>query len=136
MFRKLLIGLIIIVSGYSSCDIFPNVNCDDCYSNKPDSAEIKMSFSINSENPIVPLVVYKGKVEDRKVEWIDTTNKETFYLYVKIDQYYSVVATYKSGARTIYAVDGDKITTRYVTDACKEDCYIITHNELDVRLKD
>jgi hypothetical protein len=134
MIRKLAIGFIIIVSGYSSCDIIPKVNCSDCYTNKPDSADIKMSFTINSENPKVPLVVYKGKVEQGIVEWVDTTNKESLYLYVKLDQYYSVVATYKSGFRTIYAVDGDKITTRYVTDACNDNCYIVTNNKLDIRL--
>ena len=136
MFRKLTIGLVIIISGYSSCNFIPNVKCSDCNSNKPDSADIKMVFTINSENPIVPLVVYKGKVEDSIVEWIDTTKSETLYLYVQLDQYYSVVAKYKSGSRTIYAVDGCKITARNEADACNEECYIVVNNELDVRLKE
>jgi hypothetical protein len=136
MFRKLLTGLIIILAGYSSCDVFPKAKCSECTSFEPDSADLKMLVTINAENPKVPLVVYKGKVEEGNVEWIDTTNNETLYLYVQMNQFYSVVAKYKSGIRTIYAVDGDKITTRNETDNCNEDCYIVTNNELDIRLRD
>ncbi len=136
MVRKVIIVLFIIVAGYSSCDIFPRVKCSDCQVIEPDSADIKMLFTINSENLRVPLIVYKGKVEDANLEWIDTTNNETLYLYVKTGQFYSVVAKYKSGAKTIYAVDGDKITVQNESDYCNQNCYIITNNVLDVRLKE
>ena len=136
MFRKLTIGLILIFAGYSSCNLFPKINCSDCKFNEPDSADIKMLFTINSENPRVPLVVYRGKVEDSLVDWVDTTHSETLYLYVKTGQYYSVVAKYKAGAKTIYAVDGDKIIVQNEADYCNETCYIVTNNELDIRLKE
>jgi hypothetical protein len=136
MFRKIIIVSLIIVAGYSSCDLFPRVKCSDCQVNEPASADIKMLFTINNDNPRVPLIVYKGKVEDANVEWIDTSASETFYLYVKTGQFYSVVAKYKSGAKTIYAVDGDKITVQNESDYCNQNCYIVTNNELDIRLKD
>lgn len=136
MFRKILAGLIIILGAYSSCDLFPKINCKDCQVLEPDSADLKMLFTINYENPRVPLTVYKGKVEDGNVEWVDTTNNETMYLYVKMNQFYSVEAKYKSGAKTIYAIDGDKITVTNQMDYCNQDCYIVTNNELDVRLKE
>jgi hypothetical protein len=136
MFRKLITGLIIILAGYSSCEVFPKVKCSECTSLEPDSADLKMLFTINAENPKVPLVVYKGKVEEGNVEWTDTTNNETLYLYVQMNQFYSVVAKYKSGTHTIYAVDGDKIRTVNETDNCNQECYIVTNNELDIRLKE
>jgi len=99
MLRKVLIVLLIIVAGYSSCDLFPRVKCSDCLINEPDSADLKMLFTINNENPRVPLKVYLGKVEDANLEWVDTTDSETLYLYVKTGQFYSVVAKYKSGIK-------------------------------------
>lgn len=61
-------------------------------------------------------------MEDGIIEWIDTTNAESYYLYVQMDQYYSVVAKYKSGSRSIYTVDGDKITPTDESDECNEEC--------------
>jgi hypothetical protein len=135
MQRKIIL-LVLIIAGFSSCTVFLKVNCSDCHTDKPDSADIKMYFTINAENQKVPFEVYRGKVEDGNVEWVDTTNNETVYLYVKMDQFYSVVAKYKSGSRTINAVDGQKISTRFSTDDCNEDCYIVINNELDIRLKE
>jgi hypothetical protein len=136
MIRKLVIGLIIIVAGYSSCDIFPRVKCSDCYPIEPDSADFKIFFTINNENLRVPMVLYKGKVEDNMIDWIDTSSTETLYLRVKTGVYYSVVAKYKEGDKTIYAVDGDKLKILNEADYCNETCYIISNNELDVRLKE
>ena len=136
MIRKLVIGLIIIVAGYSSCDLFPRVKCSDCYPVEPDSADFKILFTINGENPRVPMVLYRGKAEDKVIDWIDTSNNEALYLRVKTGVYYSVVANYKAGSKIIYAVDGDKIDIQNESDYCNQTCYIVTNNELDIRLKE
>lgn len=134
MRRLLTYSIIFSLLMLATCKQFPVVNCDECYSNKPDSADLHVKVTVNAENPKVYLTFYRGKVEDKVVEWVDSTTNENFYLLVKVEQYYSVEARYKSGNKTIIAVDGGKINTQLETDACNDNCYILTGGELDVRL--
>jgi hypothetical protein len=122
---------------YTGCDGngFQSVDCDECYTPEPDSADLYVRVTINKENPAVPLEIYKGKVEENVLEWIDTTSSSSYYLYVKTNEYYSVIAKYKSGTRTIFAIDGEKIKTQKVSDVCDNDCWIIKGGKLDVSLK-
>jgi len=133
--------LLVLISGIAafSCEQDPfvtNVNCDECYYNEPDSANIIVYLTINEENPYVPLVIYKGEVEEDRVEWVDTAVGDEYRLYSPVNEYYSIEAKYKSGNRTIIAVDGDKMKTSLVADVCDYDCYIIKGGYLDVRLKE
>ena len=130
-------GLIFLVS-VASCDreVFNfNINCDECDSEKPDSAELVVRITINDENPYVQLVFYKGRIEEGVVEWIDTAFAANLYLLSPVGEYYAVKASYKKDGKTIIAVDGDKLKTRLVTDVCERDCWIIKGGILDVRLK-
>lgn len=121
-----------------SCDtqIFNfNINCEDCYTSKPDSADLIVNITINEENKSVPLKFFRGKVEEGIIEWIDTAYTSTLYLYSPIDEFYSIKAFYKKDGKTIIAIDGDKMKTSLVTDVCETDCWIIKGGILDVRLK-
>lgn len=113
-----------------------DVNCDECSFQKPDSADLIVDITINEENPFVPLVFYKGDVEDGIIEWIDTARSEILYLYSPVDEFYSIKAFYKKGSQTIIAVDGDKLKTSRVSDVCDYDCWIVQGGTLDIRLKD
>jgi len=53
-----------------------------------------------------------------------------------LNEYYSVKAEYNLGEKTIYAVDGDKIKTKFVTETCDLDCWIITGGIINTKLKD
>lgn len=112
------------------------VDCDECYYDEPDSGDLIVYLTFNSENTRIPLTVYKGQVDDEWIEYVDTAISSPYYLYVALDEYYSVEAEYKSGNRTIYAVDGDKIKSRFVTETCEYDCWIISGGVIDVELKD
>ncbi len=129
-----IISIILIYSCDQDVFVF-DVNCDECYVIKPDSAELIVSVTINEENPYVPLVFYKGVVEDSIVDWVDTTRDETLYLLAEMDEFYSVEAKYKNGEKTIIAIDGDKLKTSRVSDVCDSDCWVIKGGILDVRLK-
>ena len=136
VFFSVLILLIIIISFSCIKDSFNfNIDCDECYYNRPDSADLVVNITINDENPRVPLVFYKGKIEDGIIEWIDTTSSSTLYLFSPVDKYYSVKAVYNSGDKTIIAIDGDKLKTRQVSGVCDRDCWVIYGGTLDVRLK-
>ena len=118
-----------------------NVNCDECYISKPDSADLIVHLTFNELNDSIPLIFYRGKIEEGREEWIDTASVQDYpdgkyYLLSPVNEYYSIKATYKaSNNRTIVAVDGDKLVTRHISDACDTDCWIIKGGVLDVRLK-
>jgi hypothetical protein len=130
-----LISLLIIFSCEQNPFVF-DVNCDECYFNEPDSADLIVDITINEENPFVPLIFYRGEADDNNIEWIDTAYTETLYLYSPVNEYYSIKAFYKSGDQTLIAVDGDKLRTSRVSDVCDYDCWVIRGGILDIRLKD
>ncbi len=113
-----------------------SVNCNECYTVRPDSADLIIYVTINSENPWVPLKLYRGDVEENQVDWIDTVYSKEYKLFSAVSQDYSVSVTYHDGTRKIIAVDGGKMVTSLVTDVCDADCWIIKGGILDVRLKD
>lgn len=119
-----------------SCENWPfDINCDDCYQIEPDSADLVIRLTIDEVNPFVPVVFYKGNVESNNIEWIDTFISETATLYSKVGQYYSIEAKYLTGnGDTIIAIDGGKIKTTFIRDACDVDCWVVRGGKLDVRV--
>ena len=69
------------------------------------------------------------------IEYADTAATEKIYIDVPLDFYYSVTAEYKSGNKTIFALDGDNIKTKKNIDDCDEKCYYITGGYINVKLK-
>jgi hypothetical protein len=132
--------LFLLIVTFISCErnkqfSLDKFDCSDCYQEKPDSADLTVKVTINNENPRVPLVIYKGKIEDQVIDYIDTAINSDYYLWVKVDEYYSVEAKYKSGNKTIIAVDGDKIKTKKNSTECDETCYRIKGGYINVRLR-
>jgi hypothetical protein len=129
--------LIVAVFGVHSCEemLTFDVDCNECYFPEPDSADIMIYVTINNDIDHVPLIIYKGKADARNIEYIDTAYSETYYLYVKTNEYYSVEATYQHEGKTVIAGDGDKLVTRHITDVCSEECYVIRKGIMNVRLK-
>lgn len=122
---------------FFSCegDLLETVDCSECYQTEPDTGDIKVDITINDQNPSIPLIIYKGDIDNNNIEYIDTAFSSPYYLDVPIGKYYSVKAKYKVNEKTIIAIDGDKIKTKKVTDSCDEDCYIIKGGDIDARLK-
>jgi hypothetical protein len=111
------------------------VDCSECYSTEPDSGDLIIYLTIESQYMKVPLTIYKGQVDDEYIEYVDTASSSPYYLYVDLDEYYSVKAEYSTGTRTVYAVDGDKIKSRFVSGTCEYDCWIVTGGIINVKLK-
>lgn len=110
------------------------VNCNDCYSFMPDSANLIVYVTIDSENDSVPLTFYRGDYEDGKIDWQDTATTDEFYLLSEINREYSVAAEYKSGAKTIIAFDSDEMFLYDAAAECGSPCYIVKGGIFDVRL--
>ena len=111
------------------------IECSECYQDKPEWGPLNITVTINSQNPYVPLKVYIGNFEEGNLDWIDTAYSSDFWVDVKPDQYYSVIAEYKDGDKTIFAVDGDEHKLKYTPDKCDEPCYYYKGGYIDVRLR-
>jgi hypothetical protein len=132
--------LLVMVSGrFTACeteDWMLQVNCEDCYEYVPDSANLIIYVTIDAENESVPLTFYRGNYEEGEIDWQDTAVTREFYLYSKLEKYYTVRATYRSGNKTIEAFDGDKMTIYNANDECGAPCYIVKGGIFDLRLPD
>ncbi len=135
--KKLLTALLLVMLMYGCNEkIFTiDVNCDECYQEKPDSADLVINLTINDSYDAIPLIVYKDKVENNNIEWIDTAYGSPFYLLVPVDEYFSVAAEYINDSGKIIAIDGTKIRIKHVSSECDEDCWIIEGDDLNVKLK-
>lgn len=135
--RFAIVLVIILALGYSCGEkIFTgDVNCDECYTDKPDEVDLIIEVTLNGEYPGVPIVVYRGEIEENQVEYVDTVFDNPYYLYVKVDRKYSVKAEYKKEDKTLFAVDASKPRVLKVTDACDAECYVIEDVNLDVRIR-
>ncbi|MCB2220338.1 MAG: hypothetical protein KQI35_08090 [Bacteroidetes bacterium] len=131
--------LIPVMLSMVSCERYEpasaGVDCLECYQQKPEWVQLNAKVTINSENPFVPLTIYKGDFENGVVDWIDTTWKEDYWVDVKPDEYYSVKAKYKDGTKTIYAIDGDNVKLKLSRNDCDVECYYQKGGYVDVRLR-
>lgn len=124
-----------------SCERNEGVNLDgfdclDCFQQKPEWVRLDATVTINSENPFVAIIIYKGNVEDNVIDFIDTTKTSDYWVDVHPDQYYSVRAKYIRGTDIIYAVDGDKVKLNYSETKCDQPCYYKSGGVIDVRLRE
>ncbi len=134
-FMHLLISGLIL--GAISCEGINNiiVDCDECEDYELDSANLIIYVTTNAENPVVPIVLYRGDVEEGNVDFVDTAYESTHKIYSAMDQFYSVTAEYKVGGKTVIAVDGDKMKIRNEDEACGSPCWIVSGGYFKVELK-
>lgn len=138
IYRIILILIITVSIKFTACeqeDLDFYINCYDCLSEIPDSADLIIYLTINEENPFVPLVFYEGNYEDNIVDWIDTTWSDTLYLYAEVGITYAVKATYQQDGEIVVAIDGDKMKVVDGEGECYPPCYIIRGGTLDLTLK-
>lgn len=129
--------LCIAIISLSACkDKFntSDVDCNECYVDKPDSALLIVNLTINNQFEEIPILLYSGNIDNG-------TFIDTFYCFmdpakilVKSEGEYSAKAIYSTDERTVYVVDGTKIKQKRVSDYCDETCWVTTNNVLYLRL--
>jgi len=131
-------ALVVLVLGkFTACepeDWMLQIDCGDCYGYAPDSANLIIKLTINTENDSVPLTFYLGNYEDGVIDWQDTATTEEFYLYSKMNSSYTVRATYNSEDRIIEAFDADEMKLYNANEECGSPCYIVKGGIFDLRL--
>jgi hypothetical protein len=130
--------MLFLTGSYTGCepeDWILEVNCNDCFGARPDSAKLIVYLTINQENESVPLVFYRGDSKG-EVDWLDTATTPELYLDAKIGTTYTVMAEYKAGSKTILAFDSDEMKISDYGENCGDPCFIVKGGIFDVKLKD
>lgn len=141
LIKNIILPVLLIICITSCKDkIFTgDVNCDECYTDKPDSLYITLNVTLNDQYPEVPVILFIGRNIDSGV-LIDTfycfIEKNVRYdqAYVHVDEDYSAKAIYETEERTVYVVDGIRQKLKRVTDACEVECWVSENDELFLEL--
>lgn len=126
-----------LAGNFTACepeDWITDVNCNDCFSFRADSADLIIYVSIRPQQLAVPLTFYREDSEG-EIDWQDTATTNEFYLYSATGSTYTVKAEYKSGTKTIIAWDSDEMTFRDYSEDCGDPCFIVKGGILDLRLE-
>ncbi len=125
----------------SACEslLYDTDECDnfdesDCVQARPLEGDLTIKLTINEENPEVPYIIFENDIENKDTVLVDTAYNEQESVKVPLNEYYSIMAKYKSGDKIIYAVDGDRIES-YSEDKCGYTCWYVRGGVLKVRLK-
>jgi hypothetical protein len=131
-----LLWILLGAGHFTACepeDWILDVDCNECFSYKPDSASLIVYLTINAENDSVPLAFYKGYVGEA-IDWQDTATGTEFRLDAAVGTTYTVLAEYRKGQRTILAFDSDEMTLSDFGEECGSPCYMIKGGIFDLRL--
>lgn len=147
--RTLLIKTVIMclvggvsLTGLTACnpEEWEVVDCNECYTVKPEEAVINVKLTLNNVNRYVVIDVYRGRIEEEILILSDTARAESWSTVLPVNEYYSVAATYYSGIADINyynvtAIDGGVVRARKVSARCDVPCWIITGTNFNVKLK-
>jgi hypothetical protein len=118
-----------------------NVDCNECYSDELDSADLIIQASTSSIIDEVSICVYNGVVQEENLiicydyGSVEYPLSATYYFYARTNSYYSVEAIYHlTDGRTVIVTDGDAMETNLVSGTCEYDCWTIEGGGMDVRL--
>ena len=128
--------LLILFNAFMSCkDGLDEIDCSECLSYKPLDAELYIDVTLNSTYQEVPVIVFRGKFEKGDTVVVDTIYDPRGYINVPLNEYYSVMAIYKSGNTITYAIDGDEFNRHKIEGQCDGTCWIIRGGLYNVELK-
>ncbi len=130
--------LLILAGHFTSCeseDWILEVDCNECFDYKPDSALVILNLSFNLENLAIPLTVYRGDVGG-EIEWEDTVKANQIDLTLAVGSTYAVRAKYHRGSQSIEVFDSDQMVLKDYGDSCGDPCYIIKGGIYELELPD
>lgn len=129
MKNLLLLTLISSIIAVSCSDNYSD--CGNCEGIEPPYGQLNIELTINSDNPQIPIEIYKGKPENSILYLTDTLSSVSNSITVDINHFYIVKASYKHGAKTIVTIDGDDVKSI----ACDSACWSVQNGNIDGTLK-
>lgn len=136
--RRKIINAILISSSFffSTCsENFDEIDCSECIPDKPLEAALYIDVTLNEVYQEIPVIVFRGKIEQGDTLVVDTIYEPRGYIDVPLNEYYSVMAKYKSGKSVTYAIDGDEFNRYKIEGQCDGTCWIIRGGLYNVKLK-
>jgi hypothetical protein len=102
-----------------------------CNQEPIDSGEVHIDISYIEGGAGIPVILYRGNIEDNEILWADTvfTNRITFYLPNKTR--YAAEAYYQVGSQLYITLDGKKLKQKTTND-CGATCYSESSITLDL----
>ena len=133
----ILISAVFILLPHHSCDIedLKVFDCSECYTNKPEFSEAKISVTIDNENQQVPITVYLGSYDDGLIVYEDITTSLMNYVWLENEVDYTLVAEYIRNGRTVNVVNGLTMKIRKDYENCNEPCYYVRNRNVNLKLK-
>ena len=114
----------------SGCNL-ADENCDkgfrpsDCVTTSPDNGVVRVEVTLDAANTSVPVVLYKGTIEQNQVVVVDTM-RSAVKEYSLLNGEYAVRAQYRTlingSLATVYSIDGGRLTFGS-TEYCDGTCY-------------
>jgi hypothetical protein len=142
-FLLFIVGLLGVVILFNTCnsDIWATEDdCNDCYYPEPDSGNLKISLNPAKSDSAIIVKIFEGKLTDDmisgkvKPEYWDTISESSYEAYVKLDNYYSVIAVYYKNGQKYQVVDGSKIKAYNIESTCNEECWIVKGGDINCKL--
>lgn len=133
-FIFLLFIALVTIHFNSSCTKYQDNNCDPnkyCDTVPWDSGFVTINVTQNITSG-VPIIIYKGYVEDNDILLKDTLYEKSNEYYLPIDTRYAVEAFYYETGKTIVALDGEKLKQSSFIN-CSTTCYNKPAIDLDVK---
>ena len=136
--RRKIINVVLISTCFfflGCSESFDDVDCSECMPDMPLEAALYIDVTLNEKYQKVPVIVFLGKLEQSDTIIVDTIYESRGYIDVPLNQYYTVMAEYKSGNSVTYAVDGDEFNRYKIEGQCDGTCWIIRGGLYNVQLK-
>lgn len=139
----LIFSILIITFLISSCDddgykTIPSendVNCFDCYAEKPDLMPIELVFNPINQDDVINFTVYSGNAFTSAIYLTGDTHFQTIRIDVKPDQKYTIVAVYNRNGTKYNVINDCYPKMKYFKNVCDEPCYYPNSIKCDLNLK-
>jgi len=131
-----IIGFAFLLLVFSQCDKRNNgadcVTSDDCNTYKYDSGYVYINTSYMDGGAGVPVILYKGYVEDNNILWADTVYETRLTFWLPIKSRYAAEGYYRVGQQLFITLDGKKLKDDTYED-CGTKCYQEPSMSLDLK---
>jgi hypothetical protein len=109
------------------------IRCQDCLSGEPLTANLNIKLS--NPTSAIKVSIFEGVLDDSVLYHTDIVTWTEYSFEVPLNKTYTVTATYELDGKTYTAVDSATPRVRYAEDQCKDPCYYIYDNNLNLRIK-
>jgi hypothetical protein len=129
-----IVSFLILVVSFSCEDQSFFVQCSDCTTDEPVTAELIADLDPDYYYSAI-VQIWEGNLEDSILVNTYTSTGKTFTQEVTINKKYTITATYYLSNDKYIAVDSATPRVKYEKSQCQDACFYIYDRKCDLRLK-